>query len=165
LVSRLVELRRLRPLTVALEPTGTYGDALRQSLGDAGLSVQRVSGKASRDYSEVFDGVPSSHDGKDATVVAELAAIGKGRSWPTPQVTDWEARLEQWVTWLDGQQDIQQLWLERMAVLRGLADGAKSGDPRMVRREETQRSGSWQRSAPLRHDVVSKISWRRATRV
>ena len=36
-----------------------------------------VGTKASHDYAEVFDGVPSQHDGKDAAVVAELAALGK----------------------------------------------------------------------------------------
>ena len=40
------------------------------------------SSKAASDYAEVFDGVPSQHDGKDAAVVAELAAIGKSRPWP-----------------------------------------------------------------------------------
>jgi hypothetical protein len=65
-------------VTVALEPSGTYGDPLRQALTDAGLTVQHVGSKAAHDYAEVFDGVPSQHDGKDAAVVAELAALGKG---------------------------------------------------------------------------------------
>src|SRR5712671_4590396 len=42
----------------------------------------RVGTKASHDYAEVFDGVPSQHDAKDAAVVAELVALGKGRDWP-----------------------------------------------------------------------------------
>src|SRR5262249_54793102 len=49
---------------VAMESSGTYGDALRQALGDNGIEVQRVNGKAAHDYAEVFDGVPSQHDGK-----------------------------------------------------------------------------------------------------
>jgi transposase len=44
------------------------------------LKVRRVSPKAAKDYAEIFDGVPSQHDGKDAAVVAELSALG--RSWP-----------------------------------------------------------------------------------
>src|SRR6266851_5565180 len=44
--------------------------------------VQRVGTKAAHDYAEVFDGVPSQHDGKDAAVVAELVALAKGRDWP-----------------------------------------------------------------------------------
>jgi len=66
-----------RALIVAMESTGTYGDALRAKLDQAGLEVHRVGGKAAHDYAEVFDGVPSQHDGKDAAVIAELAAFGK----------------------------------------------------------------------------------------
>ncbi len=39
---------------------------------------QRVGGKAAHDDAEVFDGVPSQHDGKDAAVVAEMAASPTG---------------------------------------------------------------------------------------
>ena len=67
---------------MALEPSGTYGAALRQGLQDAGLAMRRVSPKAAHDYAEVFDGVPSQHDGKDAAVVAELAALGQASPWP-----------------------------------------------------------------------------------
>ncbi len=66
LVHRLRDLAKDRPLVIAMESTGTYGDALRQALTDAGLVVHRVSGKAVHDYAEIFDGVPSQHDGKDA---------------------------------------------------------------------------------------------------
>jgi transposase len=79
LVAVLRALAGKRAVTVAMESTGTYGDALRQALSDAGLSVDRVSGKAAGDYAEIFDGVPSKHDGKDAAVVAELSAYGKAR--------------------------------------------------------------------------------------
>src|SRR5262249_51220436 len=66
LVGLLLSLAQGHQLRVALEPSGTYGDALRQALHDAGLQLQRVSPKAAHDYAEVFDGVPSQHDGKDA---------------------------------------------------------------------------------------------------
>jgi transposase len=82
LLALLRQLGQEQAVTVALEPSGTYGDPLRQALTDAGLSVLRVSPKAAHDYAEVFDGVPSQHDGKDAAVVAELAALGKAASWP-----------------------------------------------------------------------------------
>ena len=36
------------------------------ALHKAGFAVFRVSGKAVGDYEEIFDGVPSKHDGKDA---------------------------------------------------------------------------------------------------
>jgi len=74
-VRLLHQLGEGRELVVALEPSGTYGDALRQALRDAQIAVQRISPKAAHDYAEVFDGVPSQHDGKDAAVVAELAAL------------------------------------------------------------------------------------------
>ncbi len=114
LVARLQELAALRPLTIALEPTGTYGDALRQAAGDAGLEVRRVGGKAAHDYAEIFDGVPSAHDGKDAAVVAELAAIGKSAPWPLKVASPREAELAAAVSWLDAQQSIRQLWLGKL---------------------------------------------------
>jgi transposase len=80
-------------LTVAMEPSGTYGDPLRQALSDAQLVVQRVSPKAAHDYAEIFDGVPSQHDGKDAAVVAELAALGKCAPWMYRVKDAWEQAL------------------------------------------------------------------------
>ncbi len=56
LVRLLVQLGHGRRLRVALEPSGTYGDPLRQACHDAGLSVWRVSPKAAHDYAEIFDG-------------------------------------------------------------------------------------------------------------
>lgn len=96
-IGLLKELGRGRELVVALEPSGTYGDAMRQALHDAGIAVQRISPKAAHDYAEVFDGVPSQHDGKDAAVVAELAALGKGKDWPYESAPDWERALAYWV--------------------------------------------------------------------
>ena len=106
LVSRIVALSETGPLVVAMESTGTYGDALRQALTDRGVSVERVSGKASHDYAEIFDGVPSAHDGKDAAVIAELAAIGKSTPWPYEAVSEEDGELARWVDWMDAQQDI-----------------------------------------------------------
>ena len=64
-----------------MESTGTYGDALRQALSDAGLSVHRVSGKAAHDYAEIFDGVPSKHDGKDAAIGVAGGGPGVSAGW------------------------------------------------------------------------------------
>jgi len=94
----LVELSRGRRLRIGMEPTGTYGDPLRQLLADAGLRVQRVGTKAAHDYAEVFDGVPSQHDGKDAAVVAELVALAKGRDWPFTAGDAWEQQVRYWVS-------------------------------------------------------------------
>jgi transposase len=111
LVERLRALRQGRQLVVALEPSGTYGDALRQALHDAGIAVQRVSPKAAHDYAEIFDGVPSQHDGKDAGVIAELAALGKGRPWDYQPRSAFDQELAYWVARLHGQQRIATLGL------------------------------------------------------
>lgn len=114
LVAVLKILAKDRGVTIAMESTGTYGDAMRQALCDAGLCVHRVSGKAAHDYAEIFDGVPSKHDGKDAAIVAELAALGKSWPWPTEPKTDKDAEMAYWVDWLDAQQSIQMLWIGRL---------------------------------------------------
>ena len=70
------------------------------------LSVHRVSGKAVHDYAEIFDGVPSQHDGKDAAMVAELAAMGKSSPWPYQPPTEFDQELRYWVERMDIQQRI-----------------------------------------------------------
>jgi len=117
LVRTLTKLAEARPLTVAMESTGTYGDALRQALTDADLNVHRVSGKATHDYAEIFDGVPSQHDGKDAAIIAELAALGKSCPWPFQTKQGDDAEMAYWADWLDAQQRIQMLWLGRLESL------------------------------------------------
>ena len=83
LLERLTVLKEVcDSLTIGMESTGTYGEAIRQAMTQADLEVHRISGKATSDYQEIFDGVPSQHDGKDAAIVAELTAFGKGRAWP-----------------------------------------------------------------------------------
>src|SRR5207249_10175305 len=106
LTELLSRLAQGRVLVVALEPTGTYGDALRQALHGAGVVVHRVSPKVAHDYAEVFDGVPSQHGGKDAAVVAELSALGKSVPWPfvrrpeDQEMAYWVDRLDQQRRWL-----------------------------------------------------------------
>jgi transposase len=114
LVETLRKISARHSLTAAMESTGTYGDVLRARLGQAGLVLHRVSGKAASDYAEVFDGVPSQHDGKDAAVIAELAAYGKSRPWPYHEPTETDAELAYWVDWLDMQQRIQMMWIGRL---------------------------------------------------
>ena len=101
------------PVTVALESSGTYGDALRQALCDAGIPLRRVSAKAVKDQAETFDGVPSQHDGKDAAIIADLCARGKCAAWSerassTAAPADQEIRY--WVRKLDAAQRIKQVW-------------------------------------------------------
>lgn len=71
-----------RSIVVALEPTGTYGDALRWALAAAGITVYRVSPKRAHDAREIYDGVPSSHDAKAAAILAWLHVNGAGDLWP-----------------------------------------------------------------------------------
>ena len=66
---------------VALEPSGTYGDALRYCLKTAGLEVFRVSPKMVKDAREIYDGVPSSHDAKASATVAWLHLCGRSERW------------------------------------------------------------------------------------
>ena len=112
-VGLLLEVCGGREMVVALEPTGTYGDPLRQALADASLTVHRVSPKAAHDYAEIFDGVPSKHDGKDAAIVAELAALGKSSAWPF-EVREWDQQLAYWVDRLDMQRRLLMIWYGRL---------------------------------------------------
>jgi transposase len=81
-VSFLAELQGTgRVAEVAMEPTGTYGDALRYRLGAAGIAVFRVSNKHVHDASELFDSSPSKHDGKDASVIGWLHAHARSKRW------------------------------------------------------------------------------------
>src|SRR5260370_10564572 len=110
LVALVRQVKADRKLVVAMESSGTYGDALRQALGDDGIEVRRVNGKAAHDYAEVFDGVPSQHDGKDAAVVADLAALGKAKSWAYQAADSWEEELAYWVEEMVTQRQMVTPW-------------------------------------------------------
>jgi len=69
-------------IEVVLEPSGTYGDALRAALLRAELPVYRVNPKRSHDAAEVYDGVPSLHDAKSAAILAKLHFDGASEPWP-----------------------------------------------------------------------------------
>ena len=114
LVEHLRRLSQGRALIVAMEPSGTYGDALRQACGDAGITVHRVHPKVAHDYAEVFDGVPSQHDGKDAAVVAELARCGKSAPWPWAVAPQREQEIEYQVDRMDAQRRLRQMWTGRL---------------------------------------------------
>ena len=55
-----------------MESTGTYGDALRYQFRQNGFEVHQISAKRVCDAREVYDGVPSLHDAKAATVITRL---------------------------------------------------------------------------------------------
>jgi transposase len=111
-------LRGLKPhvasLIVGLESTGTYGEAVRRKLTLAEIEVHRLSGKAVSDYKEVFDGVPSQHDGKDAAVIAELTAFGKGTPWPFVEAPATIQAMKHQVARLVSFRDHQVRWLGRL---------------------------------------------------
>lgn len=107
-VSLLQQIQKERKVVAALESSGTYGEALRYWLHRGGIPVQRVSSKASHDYAEIFDGVPSQHDGKDGAVIAELAGQGKGVFWPYEAAESWEEELGYWVEELEGERKLAQ---------------------------------------------------------
>lgn len=52
------------PVTVVMESTGTYGDAMRHRFRQAGFAIWQASAKRVHDAKEIFDGVPSLHDAK-----------------------------------------------------------------------------------------------------
>lgn len=75
---------RFATLEVAMEPSGTYGDALRALWLGQGIPVYRVSPKRTHDAAEVYDGVPSMHDVKASTIIARLHLDGASEYWPLP---------------------------------------------------------------------------------
>lgn len=81
-VSLAADLKEVADSVVAvLEPTGTYGDPLREMLGAVGVDAYRVSAKHTSDMSEVYDNVPSQHDAKCAAIIARLHAEGRSARW------------------------------------------------------------------------------------
>jgi len=88
-------------------------------LADNEIKVERVGNKASHDYAEVFDGVPSQHDGKDAAVVAELAALGKSMPWDYRPADAWEQELAYWVEWMVAHRQALTIWQGRLEGLLG----------------------------------------------
>jgi transposase len=68
-------------LTVIMESTGTYGDALRYQFRRSGFDIQQISAKRVFDAKEVYDGVPSLHDAKSVVVMTRLYREGLCKPW------------------------------------------------------------------------------------
>jgi transposase len=66
---------------VVMEPSGSYGDALRHQLRSLGAAVYRVGSKRTHDAAELFDAVPSMHDAKAAAVLSRLHLSGLSAAW------------------------------------------------------------------------------------
>jgi len=76
------ELKQLAcPITVVMESTGTYGDAMRYQFRQAGFDLYQASAKRVHDAKEIFDGVPSLHDAKAACLIAKLHKEGLTKPW------------------------------------------------------------------------------------
>lgn len=101
-------------LTIGLESTGTYSESIRYAMTEAGLEVHRVSGKGVCDYKEIFDGVPSQHDGKDAAMIAELTHFGKGSSWPWEPRSESEQQMRHQVARLNAYRTQTNQWIGRL---------------------------------------------------
>ena len=87
LVSELSPHTAPGQLKVAMEPTGTYGDAVRHQLVALGVPVLMVSPKRTYDSQALFDNVSSLHDAKSAVLVAKLCSMGLAREWTAPGPT------------------------------------------------------------------------------
>ena len=101
---------------VVAEPTGTYGDPFAYQVLKAGLDMFMVSSKHTHDYAEIYDGVPSKHDTKDAAIVAKLhLEQNEPKRWPVPAEEKRELRAHMnLIDW--GKQD-QQRDLMRLEAL------------------------------------------------
>lgn len=110
LTKKLQKIAKQNSTVIGIESTGSYGDPLRQALADSGLTVYQVRTKATSDYAEIFDGVPSQHDGKDASIIAELLAQGKAKEWNFHEPTEAENEMKYLVTKLkDSYNDMTRL--------------------------------------------------------
>lgn len=109
--------RRGCAIKAAVEATGTYAHAQVEQLESIGIPVYAVKVKHSHDYAEIYDGVPSQHDGKAAAVVAELALNTRNRKlWRGASSSERRLRaMTDWADWL--QQDYQRYSNRMEAVL------------------------------------------------
>lgn len=114
LMSFLSQLGGGRKVRVIMEPSGTYGDTFRYACHRAGQAVERVSPVASNRHAEVYDGVPSQHDGKDAGVVAELGALGKCWPWAWSSGRSEDSILAAHAALLDNAQEEISQWRGRL---------------------------------------------------
>ena len=104
-------------LVVGLESTGTYSEAIRFAMTQASLNIHRLSGKGVSDYKEIFDGVPSQHDGKDAAMIAELAHFGKGTPWPYTPLSETELAMKHQVARMGCFRAQSNQWIGRLEAM------------------------------------------------
>lgn len=83
-IDRLVALLEALPadeIVCTMEPTGSYGDPLRSRLEKSGFEVRQLAASKCEQAKELFDDVPSLHDGKSAYLVARLALLEVDDAW------------------------------------------------------------------------------------
>jgi transposase len=102
-------------LEVAMEPSGTYADALYRHLSELGIPIYRVSPKRVHDAAEVYDGVPSLHDAKAAYIIGRLHLDGSSSLWK--EVPEQRRNRQALIAELDLYQDQQQRNLNRLEAL------------------------------------------------
>lgn len=88
-----------RSLAVSMEPSSTYGDPLRHLLYEAGIPVFKTNPKRVHDAKEVYDGVPSKHDAKDASIIARFHLDGLSHPWLAKE--EKRRDLKSWVSTMD----------------------------------------------------------------
>jgi transposase len=69
------------PVTVISESTSTYGDIFRYQSLMRGFDVHQASAKRVCDAKEVYDGVPSLHDAKAASIIMRFYLDGLTQPW------------------------------------------------------------------------------------
>ncbi len=72
-------------LLFALEATGHYGHVLRQFLADEGYGLLGINPAHTKRIKELEDNSPEKSDPKDAGLIADLAAQGRGRPLMIPR--------------------------------------------------------------------------------
>jgi len=115
LAAHLIEDLHADRVEVAMEPSGTYGDALYGYLSGLGVAIYRVSPKRVHDAAEVYDGVPSLHDAKSAYIIARLHLDGGSSLWE--EIPEQRRERQALIGELDLYQDQQQRNRNRLEAL------------------------------------------------
>lgn len=78
-------------VTALMEPTGTYGNALRRGLQQVGAQIVMMDPWRVHQSRAMFDGVDSLHDGKSTEVMFRMHENGLGKPWQPPP--EWQSEL------------------------------------------------------------------------
>lgn len=100
-------------VTMVLEPTGTYGDAIAAEADRRNWDIQSVQPKRVKDAAEVYDGVPSQHDAKAAELLVWLYSQGLSRE--QRQRSDLEKKLRCLVEPLEWLRKDKQRYEQRLS--------------------------------------------------